>query len=127
MDRLPQREDAVSASDLQALLDGLRDLRAGEFGVRLARSSHPLMSDIAIALMFISFVRKNGVSVKAVPASFVDSVDDKRNAWIERVAMGNSFTDASFSKTVRASGDGSIWSMFENVKSVLKCVCPDAW
>ncbi|MDF2775792.1 MAG: two-component hybrid sensor and regulator, partial [Geminicoccaceae bacterium] len=49
VDRLPQREDAVSASDLQALLDGLRDLRAGEFGVRLARSSHPLMSDIAIA------------------------------------------------------------------------------
>ncbi len=49
MDRPSQRDDAVSASDLQALLDGLRDLRAGEFGVRLARSTHPLMSDIAIA------------------------------------------------------------------------------
>jgi len=44
-----QRDDAVTPSDLQALLAGLRDLRAGDFGVRLARSTHPLMSDIAIA------------------------------------------------------------------------------
>jgi len=42
------RADAITQDDLNALLDGLRDLRAGEFGVRLAGSSHPLMADIAM-------------------------------------------------------------------------------
>jgi len=47
--RPPQRDDAVTHADLEALLAGLRDLRAGDFGVRLAPSSQPLMFEIAIA------------------------------------------------------------------------------
>jgi HAMP domain-containing protein/CheY-like chemotaxis protein/signal transduction histidine kinase len=43
------RGDTITAADLKGLLAGLRDLRDGDFGVRLARSSHPLMSDIARA------------------------------------------------------------------------------
>jgi HAMP domain-containing protein/CheY-like chemotaxis protein len=38
-----------SRADLRALLDGLRDLRDGDFGVRLTGSSDPFMADIATA------------------------------------------------------------------------------
>jgi CheY-like chemotaxis protein/HAMP domain-containing protein/signal transduction histidine kinase len=44
-----QRTDAITPSDLNALLAGLRDLRGGDFAVRLARSRHPLMADIVAA------------------------------------------------------------------------------
>ena len=41
-----QRSDAITSADLNALLAGLRDLRSGDFAVRLERSRHPLMADI---------------------------------------------------------------------------------
>ena len=41
-----QRSDAITPADLNALLAGLRDLRGGDFAVRLPRSRHPLMADI---------------------------------------------------------------------------------
>ena len=44
-----QRFDEVTYADLSALLAGLRDLRDGDFGVRLSPSSHPLVTDIAMA------------------------------------------------------------------------------
>jgi CheY-like chemotaxis protein len=45
----PTRTDAITQSDLNALLAGLRDLRSGDFAVRLPRSRHPLMADIVSA------------------------------------------------------------------------------
>jgi HAMP domain-containing protein/CheY-like chemotaxis protein/signal transduction histidine kinase len=42
-------EDKITPADLRELLAGLRDLRDGDFGVRLSESTHPLMSDIAHA------------------------------------------------------------------------------
>ena len=42
-------DGAASIDELQTLLDGLRDLRDGEFGVRIPRSSDPLMAEIADA------------------------------------------------------------------------------
>jgi HAMP domain-containing protein/CheY-like chemotaxis protein/signal transduction histidine kinase len=39
----------ISTADLNALLAGLRDLRSGDFAVRLPRSRHPLMADIVSA------------------------------------------------------------------------------
>jgi CheY-like chemotaxis protein/HAMP domain-containing protein/signal transduction histidine kinase len=44
-----QRSDAITQSDLNALLAGLRDLRGGDFAVRLPRSRHPMMTDIVEA------------------------------------------------------------------------------
>jgi CheY-like chemotaxis protein/HAMP domain-containing protein/signal transduction histidine kinase len=41
-----ERSDAITPADLNALLAGLRDLRSGDFAVRLPRSRHPLMADI---------------------------------------------------------------------------------
>jgi len=52
-DRAPdghsQSGDTVTPTDLNALLAGLRDLRGGDFAVRLPRSRHPLMADIVSA------------------------------------------------------------------------------
>src|SRR5215207_500161 len=51
-DASPRRDDeadGISSAELRALLDGLRDLRDGDFSARLARPSHPLMGDIAHA------------------------------------------------------------------------------
>jgi CheY-like chemotaxis protein/signal transduction histidine kinase/HAMP domain-containing protein len=48
-DRTAKRSNGVTSADLKALLDGLRDLRDGDFGVRLPHSTHPVMADIAIA------------------------------------------------------------------------------
>src|SRR4051812_15943079 len=46
----PQAADTrITPADLRDLLAGLRDLRDGDFTVRLAESSHPLMADIATA------------------------------------------------------------------------------
>jgi len=42
-------DGTASIDELQTLLDGLRDLRDGEFGVRMPRSSDPLLADIADA------------------------------------------------------------------------------
>ena len=43
------RSDSITQTDLNALLAGLRDLRGGDFEVRLPRSRHPLMADIVSA------------------------------------------------------------------------------
>ena len=42
-------DDRITPADLRDLLAGLRDLRDGDFAVRLAESTHPLMADIATA------------------------------------------------------------------------------
>ena len=42
-------DGTASIDELQTLLDGLRDLRDGEFGVRMPKSSDPLMAEIADA------------------------------------------------------------------------------
>jgi CheY-like chemotaxis protein/HAMP domain-containing protein len=44
--RRTPRADTITQADLNALLAGLRDLRSGDFAVRLPRSRHPLMADI---------------------------------------------------------------------------------
>ena len=44
-----QPGDAITPADLNSLLAGLRDLRGGDFAVRLPRSRHPLMADIVSA------------------------------------------------------------------------------
>ena len=41
--------DSITAADLRALLAGLRDLRDGDFDVRLPLSAHPMMADISAA------------------------------------------------------------------------------
>jgi CheY-like chemotaxis protein/HAMP domain-containing protein/signal transduction histidine kinase len=41
--------DGITRADLNALLAGLRDLRGGDFAVRLPRSRDPLMADIVSA------------------------------------------------------------------------------
>jgi len=41
--------DGITRADLNALLAGLRDLRGGDFAVRLPRSRDPLMTDIVSA------------------------------------------------------------------------------
>ena len=43
------RADRISNADLRALLAGLRDLREGDFAVRLPGSGHRLMADISAA------------------------------------------------------------------------------
>jgi HAMP domain-containing protein/CheY-like chemotaxis protein/signal transduction histidine kinase len=45
--RTRQRMDGITSADLRALLAGLRDLRDGDFGVRLAPSADPLMAEIS--------------------------------------------------------------------------------
>ena len=44
-----EASDGVTRADLNELLAGLRDLRSGDFAVRLPRSRDPVMADIVSA------------------------------------------------------------------------------